>query len=147
MRMPGIDRQTLVGTWVLERWEYVYADGRPSEYPLGEDAVGFLMYTPDGFVSASLARADRPRVAPNDAADKVRAFESYFGYAGRYVVRDDGVVLHRMAIAPNPALAGVESTRHAVLDGDRLTLSGPDFSTTGSASRTQRIVWRRAQPG
>ena len=54
----------LIGTWQLERWEIVYDDGRPAECPLGEDAVGYLIYTGDGHVSASLARAGR---APIDA--------------------------------------------------------------------------------
>ena len=44
----------LTGTWRLERWEIVYDDGRPPECPLGEDAEGFLIYTADGYVSASL---------------------------------------------------------------------------------------------
>ena len=71
----------LAGTWELERWELVYEDGRPPECPLGEDAVGYLMYTADGHVSASLARAER---APMDGSEpgKARAFDAYFGYAG-----------------------------------------------------------------
>jgi hypothetical protein len=54
----------LIGTWRLERWEIVYEDGRPAECPLGEDAVGLLMYTDDGHVSASLARAERAPSRP-----------------------------------------------------------------------------------
>ena len=117
----------LVGTWRLERWEIVYDDGRPAECPLGEDAVGYLIYTSDGHVSASLARAERAPVDAGDASSKARAFDAYFGYAGGYEVRD-GAVIHRIAIAPNPALTGVETLRNASLDGERLTLSGPDFS-------------------
>jgi len=50
-------------------------------------------------------------------------------------------VIHRIAIAPNPALTGVETLRNASLDGERLTLSGPDFSA--ASPRSHRIVWRR----
>jgi hypothetical protein len=104
---------------------------------------GFLIYTADGYVSASLARAGRvPLDQGNDGA-KSRAFDAYFGYAGRYTVRD-GAVIHRIAIAPNPALTGVETLRHASLEGDRLTLSGPDFAA--ASPRSHRIVWRRAEP-
>jgi hypothetical protein len=130
----------LTGTWRLERWELVYEDGRPPECPLGEDAEGFLIYTADGYVSASLARARRAPLDQSDAA-KARAFEAYFGYAGRYAVRD-GAVIHHIAIAPNPALTGVETLRNVSLEGDRLTLSGPDFAAT--SPRSHRIVWRRA---
>ena len=130
----------LIGTWRLERWEIVYEDGRPSECPLGADAEGFLIYTADGHVSATLARRGRPRLAGDDGA-KARAYEAYFGYAGRYEVRD-GAVVHHIAIAPDPALTGATTLRNAVLDGDRLTLSGPDFSA--GSPRSHRILWRRA---
>lgn len=131
----------LIGTWVLERWELVYADGRAPECPLGEDAIGFLMYTMDGHVSASLARSGRAPLDEGDAGAKARAFDGYFGYAGRFVVRE-GTVVHQIAIASNPALTGVESVRHAQVDGDRLILSGPDFAA--ASPRSHRIVWRRA---
>jgi lipocalin-like protein len=132
---------SLIGTWRLELWELVYEDGRPPEHPLGADAEGFLMYTPDGHVSATLARKGRPPLAGGDDGTKARAYEAYFGYAGRYEVRD-GAVVHHIAIAPDPALTGATTLRNAVLEGDRLTLSGPDFSA--GSRRSHRILWRRA---
>jgi hypothetical protein len=49
----------LIGAWRLESWALVYEDGRAPEYPLGSDAKGFILYTTDGHVSATLARARR----------------------------------------------------------------------------------------
>jgi hypothetical protein len=118
--------KALLGAWRLVSWSFVYDDGRPAEYPLGSDAEGLILYTEDGHVSATLMRT-------------TGAAES-FAYAGRYEVRD-GAVYHSIEVATNPALVGITSTRHTALDGDRLTLSGPDFSA--SSGRTQRIVWRR----
>ena len=43
-------------------------------------------------------------------------------------------------LSTNKALVGLRSTRHIKLDGDRLTLSGPDFAA--GTDRTQQIVWR-----
>jgi hypothetical protein len=130
----------LIGTWRLERWEIVYEDGRPAECPLGEDAIGLLMYTDDGHVSASLARAQRAPVDAGDASSKTRAFEAYFGYAGRYEVCNEAVI-HHIALALDPALTGVTTSRNVSLDGERLTLSGPDFAA--ASPRSHRIVWRR----
>jgi Lipocalin-like domain len=130
----------LVGTWQLERWELVYQDGRAPECPLGEDATGFLMYTADGYVSASLARAGRSILDPSEAC-KAKAFDAYFGYAGRYEIRDN-TILHRIALAPNPGLTGVETLRHATLGAGRLILTGPDFAA--ASPRSHRIAWRRA---
>jgi hypothetical protein len=137
-----LQASALIGTWRLERWEIVYEDGRPPECPLGEDAEGFLIYTADGYVSASLARARRPLLDQGDDSARARAFDAYFGYAGRYVLRD-GAILHRIVIAPNPALTGVETLRNARLEGDRLILSGPDFAA--ASPRSHRITWRRAE--
>jgi hypothetical protein len=131
----------LLGTWRLESWSLVYDDGRPPEFPLGEDAVGYLMYTTDGHMSASLARAGRPPLDPASAASKAQAFDTFFGYAGRYEVRD-GAVVHKIEFGTNPALSGVNSLRHVALDGDRLILTGPDFSA--GSPRSHRILWRRA---
>ena len=132
----------LVGGWRLEGWALVYEDGRPPEYPLGRDAKGLILYTGDGHMSATLARAGRAPLAGVDAAEKARAYDECFAYAGRYEVRG-GAVFHSIEVATNPALAGITSTRNVMLDGDRLTLVGPDFSP--GSPRYHRIIWRRVK--
>ena len=134
--------ENLLGAWRLVGWSLVYDDGRPPEYPLGDDAAGIILYTPDGHVSATLMRKSRPAQAPASEADAARAYAESFAYAGRYTVRD-GSVFHSIHVASNPALIGITSTRHIDIRGDRLTLSGPDFAA--GSPRTQRIVWQRAE--
>ena len=136
----NIDAKDLLGTWELASWSLVYADGRPPEYPLGEDARGLIMYTPDGHVSATLMRNAGPAAVPGSPSEAAAAYAQCFAYAGRYTVRDN-TAYHAIEIATNPALIGVTSTRHIELAGDILTLSGPDFAA--GSPRSQRIVWRR----
>ena len=131
----------LIGAWHLESWALVYEDGRPPEYPLGADANGYIMYTADGHVSAMLARSGRPASAPASSGDKAKAYDESFAYAGRFQVRD-GAVFHSIEVSTNPALVGFTSNRRIALDGDRLTLTGPDFLP--NVPRYQRIIWRRA---
>jgi len=120
----------LAGAWRLESWTFEYDDGR-REFPLGPEARGMLLYTPDGQVSATLMSATSMGAGQPHAS---------LAYAGRYDERD-GVVHHSIDIASDPALVGVTTTRHIARDGEKLTLSGPDFrSGTG---RSQKIVWRR----
>jgi hypothetical protein len=116
----------LLGAWRLESWSLVHDDGRPSAFPMGPDARGYILYTPGGQVSATIMRADGERC---------------FAYAGRYEVAND-TVIHTIEVSTDPALVGVRSTRSIKLEGDRLTLAGPDF-LPGTA-QSQRIVWRRA---
>jgi len=116
----------LPGAWRLESWSFLHEDGRPPEFPMGPDAKGYILYTPAGQVSATIMRADESEC---------------FAYAGHYEVAD-GTVFHSIELSTEPALIGVRSTRHIALEGDRLTLSGPDFLP--GTKRTQKIVWRRA---
>lgn len=116
----------LPGAWRLESWSFLYDDGRPPEFPMGRDARGYILYTPGGQVSATIMRADGSEC---------------FAYAGRYEI-EDGAVFHSIEISTNPDLIGLRSTRHITLEGERLTLAGPDF--TPGSRRTQQIVWRRA---
>lgn len=127
--MP-VSAADLLGGWRLESWSFIYEDERPPEFPMGPDAKGYILYTPGGQVSATIMRSER----------RGEADES-FAYAGLYGVAD-GTVFHSIEIATNPALIGIRSTRHICLEGDRLTLSGPDFAA--GTARTQQIVWRRA---
>jgi hypothetical protein len=114
----------LLGGWRLESWSFVYEDGR-EEFPMGPDARGYILYTTTGQVSATIMRADKSEC---------------FAYAGRYEL-EGGTVFHSIELSTNPGLIGVRSTRHIALDGDRLTLSGPDFQP--GTRRSQKIVWRR----
>ena len=136
----SVTARDLIGGWRLESWALVAEDGRPAECPLGRDAVGFILYTADGHMSATLMRAGRRPMASVADVEKAKAFDDCFAYAGRYEVRE-GVAYHSIEVATNPALAGITSSRHILLDGDRLTLSGPDFSP--GAPRFHRIIWRR----
>lgn len=134
----------LLGAWRLEGWALVYEDGRPPEYPLGRDAAGMILYTPEGCMSATLMRARRAPMADETDASKAEAYDQCFAYAGRYEVRGEAV-FHSIDIATNPALPGVTSTRNISLEGNKLTLSGPDFSP--GSPRWHRIVWRRIPAG
>ncbi len=136
----SVTAQDLIGSWRLESWALVYEDGSPSDYPLGRDADGFILYTADGHVSATLARRGRQPLASLDADEKAKAYDDCFAYAGTYEVRG-GAVFHNIVVATNPALAGITSTRNILLEDARLTLSGPDFSP--GSPRWQRIIWRR----
>ncbi|MEI7875398.1 MAG: lipocalin-like domain-containing protein [Alphaproteobacteria bacterium] len=139
--MPNVSARDLIGAWRLESWSLIHDDGRPPVFPLGPEARGMIIYTPGGEVSATLMRAGRTAKTPASDAQKATAFGESFAYAGRYEVRD-ATVFHSIEIATDPALIGITSTRHIQLDGDRLVLSGPDF--TAGTGRTQRIEWWRA---
>lgn len=135
----------LLGSWRLVSCETEAADGS-IDYPLGEDAVGLLMYTDDGHMSVSLAAAERQPFAASDllggtGREKEQAAESYFSYCGRYEYRDE-LVTHHVELSLFPNWSGQDQKRHVELKGARLTLEAPPFVIKGVEQRA-RLVWER----
>jgi len=142
-----ISKDELIGTWQLESWTIGYADRDEFTYPYGEEPLGLLVYSNDGWMSASINRPGRA-LLPQDVsyrklpdALKAQAFSSYFHYAGRYQVVD-GDVIHYVTQSLNPNFPGTEQLRHAELDGQTLVLSGKD--QVGGVTRFHSLVWHRA---
>lgn len=142
----------LLGTWHLRRWEITYSDGRAPTLPFGPDAVGLIMYTADGGMSACIARAGRPPLSSESmrklpTAEAVAAFESFFQYAGRYVLRTHEArlqVVHQVTMSLNPSFVGSEQVRDMHFDAEgRLTLSASDTLPGSSILRHHRLQWER----
>jgi hypothetical protein len=135
-------KKHLLGAWRLVTWEQIHEDGT-NQYPLGPDAVGQLMYTPEDRVSAQLVRAGQPWFANDDwqaadAEEMQAAWPSYFGYFGRFSIDlDRGAVIHHVEGSWFPNLVGTDQTRRYAIDGDRLTLDAD------TAWGTVRIVWHK----
>jgi hypothetical protein len=135
----------LIGTWRLISWILTDGDGT-IHHPLGQDAVGRLIYTADGFMSAMLATASRPRAAGDDplgcsAEDSRAAMATFHTYSGRY--RFEGAsVVHAVDFCLFPNMVGSEQRRFWRLDGDRLHLTTPPLTRKG-ASGTAELVWER----
>lgn len=61
-------------------------------YPYGKDAIGYLMYSQDGYMSVVIMTANRPRFAAEDilkrsAQEKAAVYETYFSYCGKYEIQ------------------------------------------------------------
>jgi hypothetical protein len=133
----------LVGAWDLDEWSEIHSDGTKA-YPLGEDALGQLLYSEDGHVAAQLVRAPRTKFEAEDwrAAshnEAARAFKEYFGYFGTYS-NDLGrkAVIHHVRGAWFPNVEGSDQARTFKFGQGRLVL---DADTDWGRVR---IVWRRA---
>jgi len=144
-----ISEDELIGSWSLESWAIGYSDRDDLSYPYGEDPQGLIIYSKDGWMSATISRSER-NLLPEDVAFrrlpddlKAAAFTSYFHYAGRYRVVD-GDVIHYVTTALNPNMIGTEQLRHAELDGHTLVLSGKD--SVGDVTRFHSLVWHRIPP-
>ncbi len=52
-------REQLIGAWKLVSYAVIPTDGSQPLYPMGENPMGIILYTADGYMSAQLMSADR----------------------------------------------------------------------------------------
>ena len=136
----------LVGAWRLVHWEQRGEDGAVT-YPFGADARGYLLYTAQGVVSATLSAVDRPPFGSDDfltagEAEWGRASRTYLAYCGRYEVRGDTVV-HHVELCSFPNWVGTDLERRLEVAGGRLVLSTPPI-VLGGVRQTSHLVWERS---
>jgi Lipocalin-like domain len=135
----------LIGTWRLISWENRDADGHIS-YPLGKDAVGYIIYNEDGYVFVAIMRPERAKFAAGDllsstTEERAHAASTYVSYCGRYEFRGE-TVIHHVELSLFPNWVGVEQERLVEVRGDRLTLSTRPM-LFGGAQRTAHLIWER----
>jgi hypothetical protein len=141
-------RAKLIGAWTLQSYESSSVDGSDVTYPLGVDARGIIMYTPDGYMSAQLMRADR---APFDRDDPHHPRDSelaaagggYLSYAGPFTVINGGLVAHHVEVSLLPGWIGGIQYRTARLEQSLLELGPPEPMIIDGIPRNAKLVWRR----
>ena len=136
----------LIGTWRLISWENRSVDGQKISYPLGKDAVGYIMYNEDGYMFVAIMRPNREKFTVGDllggsTEEKVQAANTYVSYCGRYEFRGD-TVTHHVDLSLFPNWVGVEQERLVEFRGNRLTLSTRPI-LLGGIQRTAHLIWER----
>ena len=137
-------REKLVGAWRLT--EYSIEDKKNAGeryYPLGKDAAGVIMYTPDGYMSAQLMASDRPvyangHIHSGTIDEMAKAAKGYMAYSGRFDLNEEtNTLTHHMEVSMNPTWLGQAQERYYKLEDDTLTISTPgNFAV---------LVWKRAE--
>ncbi len=136
--------EELIGAWKLV--EYSIEDKNKTGekfYPLGKDATGFIMYTPDGYMSAQIMASGRPaygsgRLHTGTTEEMAQAAKGYMAYAGPYEINEQSRVLtHHMDVSMNPTWLGQAQERYVKLEGDTLTITAPANNAV--------LVWKRSK--
>lgn len=140
--MTSIEEQ-LIGTWKLLTYQDVAEDGS-IYYPLGKDATGFIMYNPDGYMSAQLMQQGRPSYASGDlhkgtTEEMAIAAEGYLAYSGRFKLDEaNATVYHTMDVSMNPTWLSDTQPRE-------FTLKDNILSIINGNNRNQKLVWERVK--
>lgn len=145
-------RERLVGAWALTSYVERDIETGVENRPFGEHPLGFVLYTPDGYVSAQLQRPDRPPFADGDLLratpkEYAAAGSSYIGYSGRFFI-DEGkkTLSHEMAVSFFPNWLGQRQVRLVEVGNDRLQLSTDGPQRFNGTLKTATLTWQRARP-
>ena len=139
----------VLGTWELVSYTEGDNHGGPVTYPLGPDALGLIMYTGDGYMSAQIMRPDRPAYdrpeTDGGTPEQAEAAASgYLAYSGPFTVDENtGVLHHHPWVSLLPNWLNLTQLRHSNLDGDHLTLSAITEAPYG-VETISTLVWKRA---
>jgi Lipocalin-like domain len=108
----------LTGTWNLVEWT------AGDSHPLGDDAVGRLLYSADGFMAAFLARSD--------------GWSDAVAYSGTWELLGGEEVVHRVSVSTRRSFVGAGLIRDVSWEGEDLVLTTPPRD-----GRVNVLRWRR----
>src|SRR5215471_2744942 len=140
----------VIGVWRLVTVEDRQEDGTVL-YPYGEKGLGYLIYHPEGYMSATVMSAERAPVpsggrpwtlTPDEATSVLKTMGS--AYSGTWELRDESTVIHHVHAALIPNMIGRDEVRPFEMKGNRL------YVYTHRPPVTTCAIWERAenlQPG
>ena len=146
---------SLLGAWRLRSCEARSDDGDVS-YPYGPNPIGYITYSPSGYMAVSIMGGDPPRL-PDEGdvlagtARAIDAGHAYIGYAGTFHLDGiralsssefEGAVHHTLKTASFPNWVGSIQRRDFHLAGNTLTLSTPPITRRGVRA-VATLVWER----
>ena len=145
-------RARLIGAWKLVSYRDIPVDGTEPFEPLGHEPNGIIMYTPDGYMSAQLSKADRPTFASGDwfdgtTEDYVMEATSYIAYSGPFHVDEEKQTLtHSMFVSLFPNWIGQTQPRAVEIKDDILQLGTTTPIQSGGKAVNSVLTWCRAEP-
>jgi len=145
-------RERLIGAWTLVSYVLLASDGSEPIHPMGTEPRGFIMYTPDGYMSAQIMRTGRPAFTSGNPVrgtpeEFTAAARGYLAYSGPFRTDDaNETVTHAADLSLFPNWIDVDQVRRVAFDGDLLTLSTVTPTPGRGREFAAQLTWRRAVP-
>lgn len=145
-----MEQKDLIGTWKLASYKITWESSEKMIYPFGEDAVGYLIYTADGFVSVLIKRAHRPKCSFDDframsIPEKIEMADNSGGYIGRYEMVGS-TLIHKPEASIFPNFIHVPQIRQYRYSPQQLILEC-DYEGEGEKPGLSQLVWKRISKG
>ena len=138
----------LIGTWKLESYTAYPTPNsniqRPT-YPMTKNVTGFIMYTPDGYMSAQFLIPGQAAFqrGTGDQAQWAEAGKRFFAYSGPYYISDEGfgrqeVLRHTFQVCNLPGWIGdIQIRTHRFEENGEVLVLGSVEPTEINVSYTQ----------
>lgn len=135
-----------IGTWRLISCELKNSEGKIN-YPMGKDAIGYIMYNHDGYMSVAFMSSNRRPFESGDIfggsiEEKESAIDTYVSYCGKYDI-SEGYVVHHIEVSLFPNWIGTGKKRKYQFEGNRLILSTDPLIVKGQEVEAL-LIWERA---
>lgn len=141
-------KDKLLGTWKLISYTGTDESGGIAHI-MGEDATGFICYSPDGWMSVQFIRADRPRykepfIELATDEEMLAAARGMFTYAGRFITDDENsIVYHELEFSLIPNWIGSRQKRYVNFeDGGNTLVITSDLVHNGKNGKLHNITVR-----
>lgn len=113
-------------------------------YPLGEDALGTIIFTEAGHTAVQIMAKDRSQPLSDEKLEKYNTEVEkemgrlgYHAYTGPFTIDEEEKILTtHVQISLIPDYVGSKQARKATLEGDMLKLSNVQYPE-------RRLVWKR----
>ncbi|MGA2418462.1 MAG: lipocalin-like domain-containing protein [Candidatus Acidiferrum sp.] len=140
-------RDELVGTWRLVSVRTISASRKRNDAPYGAKPSGFIIYTAEGRMSATIGFDGRPPLSANDwrlapAEERAEAFKTFLAYAGSYSVMEDRVI-HHVEVSSVQNWVNTDLLRMVRFAGDTIILTTPP---AGEEALAYELTWQRLAP-
>ena len=134
-------REKLVGCWKLVGYSETAADGGETDRPLGNNPLGTILYTPDGYMSAQLA-------GPGPYEDEQAPDAYYIAYSGPFDVDErTSTVAHQVQVSVIPSWLGTTQIRRVQFrEPHTLVLFASEPRPRDGIITTTMITWWRQPP-
>jgi Lipocalin-like domain len=115
----------LIGTWKLKSLETRTTDGSVS-YPYGRQVRGYVIFSPEGYFSATIMNANREKFPSQDMRggsieQKAEAADSCLCYAGPYETEKDKFRI-KVEVSLFPNWIGTTQERSFKIEGKTLSV-------------------------
>ncbi len=138
-----LTKEQLVGTWKIESCEARFLDGRIGPHPTGENAVGYLIYSMDGYMSLEIMATKPHSFTKEDPFSETHEghegkFNSHLSYTASYEIVEDRIV-HLVELTSYSDFVGKKIERYVRMEDQIMYQTTQPFFIQGE-SQTVHLV-------